>query len=176
MAKNSQPSENDDQAPVVYKLDSAIHRINHYPAVDKYWGGGGGNCPIQWIEIYPVDSVIHVFNMLFEVCSLKFITSKTDSSSKTDLHTGTHITRDICFPSRGTHITKDICFPGRGTHLTRDMCFPGGEHISLGVCVSQVGEHISLGIYVSQVGELISLGIYVSQVREHISLGICVSG
>ena len=204
MAKNSQPSENvllnfahfnkilpaiihDDQAPVVYKLDSAIHRINHYPALDKYWGGG--NCTIQWIEIYPVDSVIHVFNMLFEVCSLKFITSKTDSSSKTDLHTGTHITRDICFPSRGTHITKDICFPGRGTHLTREMCFPGGEHISLGICVSQVrehislgiyvsqvGEHISLGIYVSQVGELISLGIYVSQVREHISLGICVSG
>ena len=58
MAKNSQPSENvllnfahfnkilpaiihDDQAPVVYKLDSPIHRINHYPAVDKYWGGGG---------------------------------------------------------------------------------------------------------------------------------------
>ena len=99
-------------------------------------GGGGGNCTIQWIEIYPVDSVIHVFNMLFEVCSLKFITSKTDSISKTDLHRGTHITRDICFPSRGTHITKDICFPGRGTHLTRDMCFPGGEHIFLGICDS----------------------------------------
>ena len=58
MAKNSEPSENvllnlahfnkivpaiihDDQAPVVYKLDSPIHRINHYPAVDKYWGEGG---------------------------------------------------------------------------------------------------------------------------------------
>ena len=99
MAKNSQLSENvllnfahfnkilpaiihDDQAPVVYKLDSPTHRINHYPAVDKYWGGGGeDNCTIQWIEIYPVDSVIHVLNMLFEVCSLKFITSKTDSSS-----------------------------------------------------------------------------------------------
>ena len=24
-------------APVVQRLDSAIHRINHYP-VDKYWG------------------------------------------------------------------------------------------------------------------------------------------
>ena len=100
MAKNSQLSENvllnfahfnkilpaiihDDQAPVVYKLDSPIHRINHFSAVDKYWkgGGGGGNCTIQWIEIYPVDSVNHVLNMLFEVCSLKFITSKTDSSS-----------------------------------------------------------------------------------------------
>ena len=26
-----------DQAPVVQTLDSAIHRINHYPA-DKYYG------------------------------------------------------------------------------------------------------------------------------------------
>ena len=67
MAKNSQPSENvllnfahfnkilpaiihDDQAPVVYKLDSPIHRINHFSAVDKYWGGGGGG------QLhYPVD-------------------------------------------------------------------------------------------------------------------------
>ena len=28
--------DKDDQAPVVQKLDSAIHRINHYPA-DKYY-------------------------------------------------------------------------------------------------------------------------------------------
>ena len=27
----------DDQAPVIQPLDSAIHRINHYPA-DKYYG------------------------------------------------------------------------------------------------------------------------------------------
>ena len=27
--------ENDNQAPVVQTMDSAIHRINHYP-VDKY--------------------------------------------------------------------------------------------------------------------------------------------
>ena len=33
------------QAPVVQTLDSAIHRINHYP-VDK-------------IEMYPMDSAIH---------------------------------------------------------------------------------------------------------------------
>ena len=26
----------EDQAPVIQKLDSAIHRINHYPA-DKYY-------------------------------------------------------------------------------------------------------------------------------------------
>ena len=28
--------DKDDQAPVVQTLDSAIHRINHYP-VDKYY-------------------------------------------------------------------------------------------------------------------------------------------
>ena len=28
--------DKDDQAPVVQMLDSAIHRINHYPA-DKYY-------------------------------------------------------------------------------------------------------------------------------------------
>ena len=32
-----------------------------------------------------MDSVIHVLNMLFKVCSLKFINSKTDTSSKTEL-------------------------------------------------------------------------------------------
>ena len=40
------------QAPVVQTLDSAIHRINHYPA------DGETNCTIHWIEIYPVDSTI----------------------------------------------------------------------------------------------------------------------
>ena len=39
---NSEPKASDykhdkDQAPVVQTLDSAIHRINHYPA-DKYYG------------------------------------------------------------------------------------------------------------------------------------------
>ena len=41
------------QAPVVQKLDSAIHRI---PVRET-------NCAIQWIvRIYPVDSVIHLLN------------------------------------------------------------------------------------------------------------------
>ena len=46
-------------APVVGKLDSAIHRINRYPAVKYY-----DNQPtaIQWIVIYPVDSAIHLSN------------------------------------------------------------------------------------------------------------------
>ena len=32
-----------------------------------------------------MDSVINVLNMLLEDCSLNFINSKTDSSSKTEL-------------------------------------------------------------------------------------------
>ena len=41
------------QAPVVQKLDSAIHRI---PVRET-------NCAIQWIvRIYPVDSVIYLLN------------------------------------------------------------------------------------------------------------------
>ena len=61
-----------DQAPVVQKLDSAIHRINHYPT----------NCAIQWIVIYPVGSVIHPLNnwdqlrrslsVTFAECTLPF--------------------------------------------------------------------------------------------------------
>ena len=40
------------QAPVVRKLDSAIHRINRYPE-DKYYD----------IQLrYPVDSAIHLSN------------------------------------------------------------------------------------------------------------------
>ena len=51
--------------PVVQKLDSAIHQINHYPP-DKYQGNQC--CVIKWIEIYlaPVaqklDSTIHRVN------------------------------------------------------------------------------------------------------------------
>ena len=40
------------QAPVVQRLDNAIHGIN----VDKT------NHAIHWIVIYPVDSVIHFLN------------------------------------------------------------------------------------------------------------------
>ena len=39
-----------DQAPVVQKVDSAIHRINHYP-VDKY---------LQNTFRYPLDSDLSV--------------------------------------------------------------------------------------------------------------------
>ena len=46
-------------APVVQRLDNAIHWINHYPVdsvvcfVNTY---------IRWIAIYPVDSVIQPLN------------------------------------------------------------------------------------------------------------------
>ena len=40
------------QAPVVQTSDSAIHRINHYPA-DKYWENR---------LHYPLDSVIHLLD------------------------------------------------------------------------------------------------------------------
>ena len=46
------------QAPVVQKLDSAIHMINHYP-VDKIIRET--YCAIQWMEINLVDSAISVF-------------------------------------------------------------------------------------------------------------------
>ena len=47
------------QASVVQTLDSAIHRINYYQA-DKCYKNQ--YCAIQWIEIYPVDSVIDLLN------------------------------------------------------------------------------------------------------------------
>ena len=52
-----------NQAQVVQALDSAIQRINHYPA-NKYFGET--YCAIQWIEIYPADSVIHDKLYLFQ--------------------------------------------------------------------------------------------------------------
>ena len=39
------------QAPIIQKMDSAIHRIKSYP-VDN----------IRWLAIYPVDSAIHHLN------------------------------------------------------------------------------------------------------------------
>ena len=42
------------QAPVVQTLDSAIQRISVMLS----------NCVIEWIEIYPVDSAIHLLNSL----------------------------------------------------------------------------------------------------------------
>ena len=46
------------QAPVVQTLDSAIHRINHYPGDKCCVSVGETNCAIQWIVIYSLDSVI----------------------------------------------------------------------------------------------------------------------
>ena len=47
-----------NQAPDVQKLDSAIHQINHSPT-DKCQGKQYAIC---WMEIYPVDSAIHLLN------------------------------------------------------------------------------------------------------------------
>ena len=46
-------------APVVQKLDSAIHRIN---IAIQWISIRGTNCVMQWSEIYPVDSVIYLLN------------------------------------------------------------------------------------------------------------------
>ena len=47
------------QAPVVQKLDSNFHQINHYPP-DKYQGNQ--YCVIKQIEIYLVDSALHLLS------------------------------------------------------------------------------------------------------------------
>ena len=48
------------QVPVVQKLDYFIQRVNHYPT-DKL-SIRQTDCVIRWIEIYLVDSVIHLLN------------------------------------------------------------------------------------------------------------------
>ena len=53
------------QPPLVQKLDSAIHPINHYPT-DQYWGNQ--LCYMYWIVVYPVDRVIHLLNNWFLLC------------------------------------------------------------------------------------------------------------
>ena len=45
-------------APVAQTLDSATHRINHYPA-DKYYRNQHF---VQFIEIYLIDSIIQLLN------------------------------------------------------------------------------------------------------------------
>ena len=47
-------------APVVQTLNSAIHRINHHQI--ELIGIRRTNCAIHRIEIYPVDSIIHLLN------------------------------------------------------------------------------------------------------------------
>ena len=51
--------EGEDLAPVVQTLDSAINRINHYPADSVI---DFRNTYIHWIVIYPVDSAIQRLN------------------------------------------------------------------------------------------------------------------
>ena len=55
------------QAPVVQRLDKAIHRINRYP-LDKYWQNKLH--AIHWIEIYPVDRDINLSNNWGQLSSL----------------------------------------------------------------------------------------------------------
>ena len=52
--------ENVVLTPVAQTLDSATHRVNHYPP-DKYYGNQltGSIC---WIEIYPMDNAIQRLN------------------------------------------------------------------------------------------------------------------
>ena len=57
-AMRASKSAYDSSAPVVRRLDNAIHWINRYPA-DKF---NKTNHAIRWIVIYPVDSVIHLLN------------------------------------------------------------------------------------------------------------------
>ena len=53
-------------ALVVQMLDSTIFRINHYPVISIK---ETNNCTVHWIEIYLVDSTIHLLNN----CGLVFI-------------------------------------------------------------------------------------------------------
>ena len=48
------------QVPVVQKLDYFTQRVNHCPT--NKLSIGETDCIIQWIEIYLVDSVIHLLN------------------------------------------------------------------------------------------------------------------
>ena len=48
-------------APVVQKVDSAIHCINHYPVDPSV---RETNCVIHWIEIYPVGEHYPTFEHL----------------------------------------------------------------------------------------------------------------
>lgn len=51
----------------VQKLDSSLHRINHYPVdIDII----ENNCVILWTEIYPVDSAMHLMSKLDQYFNL----------------------------------------------------------------------------------------------------------
>ena len=49
-----------DQTPVVQKVDSAIHRINHYPLDSAILLVS--LILMHWMVIYPVDSAVQLFN------------------------------------------------------------------------------------------------------------------
>ena len=69
------------QAPVVQKVDSAIHRINLYPLDSAI--GSPNIYPLR-IVIYPVESAIHLLNnwgQKFVVKSMYFITFFTKTAA-----------------------------------------------------------------------------------------------
>lgn len=55
----------------VQKLDSSLHRINHYPVdIDII----ENNCVILWTEIYPVGSAMHLMSKLDQYFNLILLT------------------------------------------------------------------------------------------------------
>ena len=77
----------DLQAPVVQMLDSAIHRINHYPA-DKYLGNQS-HYPLYKDLQYPQDSAIHLLNNWGQTFNTSQISS--NNSEKLSLLADTHL-------------------------------------------------------------------------------------
>ena len=70
-------------APVVETLDSAIHRINPYPAEEYSLEAGDfysadqkdqPNCVIHWIEIYPVDNDWTTAAWFLRACAYVIVT------------------------------------------------------------------------------------------------------
>ena len=55
----------------VQKLDSSLHRVNHYPVNKDIIEN---NCVILWTEIYPVDSAMHLINKLDQYFNLTLLT------------------------------------------------------------------------------------------------------
>ena len=67
------------QAPVVRRLDNAIHRINRFP-VDNCQQT---NHAIHWIVIYPMDSVVDLSNNPGRFSTLGIISFNLDSMYST---------------------------------------------------------------------------------------------
>ena len=80
-------------APVVQiKLDSAIHRINHNPVDIKVFSGET-NCTIHWIEIYPLDSAIHLFNNWGQISTARI--SRSNDNEISFLNKSAHASHEI---------------------------------------------------------------------------------